>query len=340
MSLKFSSRRRRTSFLDPFNKFERTTREVEIRHDPLTGHVSRVVAFRLRELGSFDHETFIARGQARPCPFCPENLESMSARFTPDQVPGGRLSRGEATVFPNAFPYESMNVVTVLTHAHYLRPSQFTPRQIADALAVSREAFGKLAQRLAYASVNWNYMMPAGAGLVHPHFQLAAGARPTSFQAALQAKARAHARTGSGGGDLVTDYLAAETAAKVRLIGKLGPAVWLAPYAPMAIFDVMALFPGGQTLLELSAAALTKLGQGVCRVLAYLESKGVGAHNLALHTPLKPGTGLPMMLRLVSRADIPPMGIDEINYFEKLHYETITFLPPETMAEEIRAVWG
>jgi galactose-1-phosphate uridylyltransferase len=295
-----------------------------------------VVAFRLKELGSFDHAPFIARGQARPCPFCPENLPAMSARFTPDQVPQGRLSRGEATVFPNAFPYESMNVVTVLTHAHYLRPSEFTPRHFADALGVSQEAFAKLAQGLAYASVNWNYMMPAGAGLVHPHFQLAVGAQPTAFQAKLRAKARAHARTG---GDLVADYLAAETQAKVRLIGKLGPALWLAPYAPMAIFDVMALVPGGKGLLAMRGQDLDKLGQGICRVLAYLESKGVGAHNLALHTPLKPGTGLPMMLRLVSRADIPPMGIDEINYFEKLHQETITFLPPETMAGELRAVW-
>lgn len=336
MSLKFSSIRRRASFLDPFNAFEPTTREVEIRRDPLTGHVSRVVAFRLRELGSFDHEVFIARSQARPCPFCPENLPALSARFTPEQVPAGRLSRGEATVFPNAFPYESMNVVTVLSHAHYLRPSQFTPGQFADALAVSQEAFRKLAAGLTYASVNWNYMMPAGAGLVHPHFQLAAGAKPTSFQARLQAKARAQARAG---GDLAADYIALETAAKERLIGKLGPAVWLAPYAPLAIFDVMALFPGGKALLDLPYAALEKLGQGVCRVLAYLESKGVGAHNLALHTPLRPDTGLPMMLRLVSRADIPPMGIDEINYFEKLHQETITFLPPETMAEELRGVW-
>jgi galactose-1-phosphate uridylyltransferase len=46
------------------------------------------------------------------------------------------------------------------------------------------------------------------------------------------------------------------------------------------------------------------------------------------------------MLRLVSRVDMPPMGVDEINYFEKLHDEMITFLPPEELAERLRKNWA
>ncbi len=336
MPLKFISTYRRASFLDPFNNFQPTTREVEIRRDPLTGDITRILAFRLRDLGTIDHSLFLARSQERPCPFCPENLEQMGARFLPADLPSGRLTRGPATVVPNAFPYESMNVVLVLTKEHYLRPGQFTPEILANGLALAQESFKKLASGMGFGSVNSNYMMPAGAGLVHPHFQLAAGEKPTVFQASLRAKAQAHARRG---GDLAADYVRAEQANKVRLIGKLGPAVWLAPFAPRAVFEVMALMPEGQGLMDLKAPALAKLAQGLSRVLAYFEDKGVGAYNLALHTPLRPGTGLPFMLRLASRVQIPPMGIDEINYFEKLHDEIISFLPPESLAEELRARW-
>ena len=100
----------------------------------------------------------------------------------------------------------------------------------------------------------------------------------------------------------------------------------------------MALMPGRKGLLDLSPAQVLKLAQGITRVLAYFEAKGVGAYNMALHTRLaSPDADLPLMLRLVSRVDIPPMGIDEINYFEKLHDEKLSFLPPENVAQELGA---
>jgi UDPglucose--hexose-1-phosphate uridylyltransferase len=337
MALKFSITRRSTSFLDPFNKFAPIEREVEIRQCPLTGDLTRVLPFRVRDLGKLDHGPFIERSMARPCPFCPEHRERMCARFLPEVAKDGHLTRGEAVCFPNAFPYETMNAVIVLTAAHYLRPSEFSPEVLANGLALAQDAFRRLAVGLAYASVNWNYMMPAGAGLVHPHFQVAAGKKPTRFQDVLLKKARAYAR---GGGDLIDDYIQAEKTAKKRWGGKMGPTCWMTPFAPRAIFDVMALMPGGKGLMDLKTPQLVKLGQGISRVITYFEERGVGAFNLAIHTSLTKDAGLPFMLRLVSRVDIPPMGVDEINYFEKLHDEMITFLPPEELALELEGRWG
>ncbi len=337
MSLRFPVTRRRTAFLDPFQGFQRRELEIEVRQDPLTGHVARILQFRARPLGPVDHSLFLKRAAALKCPFCPENIPHMCARFLPQQVPGGRLSRGEATLFPNAFPYEAMNAVLVLTHRHYLPPGDFTLRQLADGLLLAREAFRRLAGGLRFASVNWNYMMPAGAGLVHPHFQLAAGRSPTRFQAALRRRARAFARR--QGSDIARAYLDHERRHRSRWLGRLGPAGWVAAFAPRAIYDLMALVPGGRGLMDLSPQQVHSLARGITRVLAYFQDKGVAAFNLALHTPLHPDTGLPLMLRLVSRVEIPPMGVDEINYFEKLHDEMLTFVPPEQVAEEIRPFW-
>jgi len=337
MPLQFKRRTRTTAFLNPFEDFKPSEVAVEIRDDPLSRHRSRILSFRFKSLGKLDHSLFLERDKQRPCPFCPGNLEKMCARFLPEVVSEGFLRRGEAVCFPNAFPYGAHTYVVRLTKKHYVRPSEFTPQQLADGLLLSMEAFKRLAPKDVYASVNWNYMMPAGGGVVHPHFQIVSAQRPTSFQAALRQRARAFARR--AGRDMITAYLEHEKAGRSRWVGRLGLLNWVTPFAPKAIYDLMALSPEGKGLLEFKPAQVQGIARGICRALKYFEAQGVGAHNMALHTPLKPGTGMPLMLRLVSRVQIPPMGLDEINYFEKLHDETVCFLSPEEMAQGIKEFW-
>lgn len=338
MSLAFETSTREFSFLDPFNGFERKDLEIEVRRDPLSGDVARILEFRARDLGPIDHSVFLERQKALKCPFCPENIGKMASRFLPEQVPQGHLTRGQAVLFPNAFPYETMNSVLVLTKEHFLEPGQFSTEILANGFMLAREAFSKLAQGMGFASVNWNYMMPAGAGIIHPHFQLAAGKSPTKYQDAVRRRAQAFKRK-EPNADLAGAYLEHERKQGQRWLGKLGPAGWAATFAPRAIYDIVALVPGQRGLCDLKPAQVEKLAQGVTAVLAYFQDKGVCSFNMALHTPLKPGTGLPLMLRLVSRIEIPPLGVDEINYFEKLHDEMLTFVRPERVAQELKPYW-
>ncbi len=338
MPLAFKSTRRRTGFLDPFNRFEPKTLEVELRRDPLTGDSARILDWRARPLGPVDHSLFLERKPPFPCPFCPENLDKMAARFLPREVPEGRLVQGQAVCIPNAFPYESVNAVIILGREHYLAPRDFSPGLLADALWLARRAFARLARGYTYGSVNWNSMMPAGAGLIHPHFQIAAGPGPTRFQAGLLRRVRAYAIRHPGRG-LVEDYLQATRRQGERWLGRLGPAAWLTPFAPRALYDVMALLPSGRGLGELSRGQVEKLAQGIHRVLVYFQETGIAAFNFSLHTRLDGRAPLPTMLRLVSRVEIPPLGVDEINFFEKLHDEMVTFIRPEHLAAELRPAW-
>lgn len=338
MALKFQTTLRGAAFLDPFSGFQPRRVTVEVRRDPLFGDTSRILPFRRRDLGSVDHAVFLKRDRPDKCPFCPERLERYAARFLPDLVPEGHLALGQAVCFPNAFPYEALNAVVVMSRAHYLRPSQLTPDVLADALWLSRLAFRRLGRGLRYGSVNWNYMMPAGAGLVHPHFQVAGGRAPTRAQAAMRSRARAYAR-GRDGASLAADYLAAEKRAGQRYVGRSGPWHWLSAFAPRGLFDFIALAPNTESLLSMRRAGVDALSRGISRVINYLEDQGVGAFNLALHTGLVKGSGLPLVVRLVSRVDIPPMGVDEINYFHRLHDECLTFVPPEEAAADLAAGW-
>jgi len=324
--------------LDPFNGFEPRVLEVELRQDPLTGDSARILDWRARPLGPVDHNLFLERKPPFPCPFCPQNLDKMAARFLPQQVPQGRLSQGQAVCIPNAFPYETVNAVIILCREHYLPPEGFSARLLADGLWLARRAFARLAPGHAYGSVNWNYMMPAGAGLIHPHFQIAAGPGPTRFQAGLLRRVRSYAARNPGH-DLVEDYLQATRSQGERWLGRLGPAAWLTPFAPRALYDVMALVPGGRGLMELDRGQVLKLAQGIRRVLLYFQETGIAAFNLTLHTRLDAAAPLPTMLRLVSRVEIPPLGVDEINFFEKLHDEMVTFIRPEQLAADLKPFW-
>ncbi|MCB2228326.1 MAG: hypothetical protein KQH53_16720 [Desulfarculaceae bacterium] len=337
MSFKFVSKPRKTAFLSPFDDFKPTEVSVDLRFDPLTGYRSRILSFRFKSLGKLDHSLFLERDQGRVCPFCPGNLEKMGARFLPEVVPEGFLTRGEAVCFPNAFPYGAHTYVIRLTKKHHVLPKQFTVSQIADGLLLAREAFARLAPEDSYGSVNWNYMMPAGGGQIHPHFQIVSSTRATHFEEMLLKKARSFAKR--HGQDMMAAYVETEQANKERWVGKVGPLAWLTPFAPRAIYDLMALSPGGKGLMDFTPKQVEGVARGICRVLKYFQAKGVNSHNMALHTSLKPGAGLPLMLRLVSRVQIPPMGIDEINYFEKLHDETVCFLSPEEMARDLKKMW-
>ncbi|MFH2128328.1 MAG: hypothetical protein ABIK12_17570 [Pseudomonadota bacterium] len=337
MPLKFNITHHRTGYLNPADDMKPTSVDVEIRRDPLTDDRSRILSFRLRTLGKLDHSEYLERDKGRPCPFCPGNVEKMVSRFLPEEVPEGLLRRGEAVGFPNMFPYEAHNAVLRLTKEHHVLPSQLTPRQLADGLLMAVDSFQRVTPKARYAAVNWNYMMPAGGGVVHPHFQIVAGINPTRFQHRLIRRAKAFAK--HDGGDMMSAYLEHEKNDRSRWVGQVGPVVWLAPFAPRAIYDLMALSTSGKGLMEFSPQQILGLAKGICRVVRFLEARGVSAYNMALHTSLKPEAGLPFMLRIVSRVHIPPMGVDEINYFEKLHDETVCFLSPEEIAKDIKTMW-
>lgn len=337
MSIKFQKSFRSSHFSDPFNGFQPTTHKIEIRKDPLAGDVSRLLTYRAKNLPPMDHSGWKNSNPPERCPFCPDNLPRLAARFIHPAAPEGLLHQGEATAMPNAFPYESLSGVIVMCRAHYLAPADFTPQIVADSLGLATKVFAKLGDRARFGSVNWNYLMPAGAGLLHPHMQIAAAAAPTRYQAALLSRARAHARRE---GELLNRaYLAAEKKAGERYVGQAGPLHFLAAFAPRAIYDVMALTDDEKGLLDFKPAQLKALAGGICKVLAYFQSQNVGSYNLALHTPLAAGTGLPLMLRLVSRVTLPPLQADEINYFEKLHDENLSYLPPEAVALGLKAAW-
>ena len=105
MPLKFTITRRQSGFLDPFNDFKPAKLTVEVRTDPLSGHMARVLSFRARELGPVDHGVYLKRAAKMSLPLlpgkhCSHDLALSAPRKCPRAVsPGARRS-----AFPTPFP--------------------------------------------------------------------------------------------------------------------------------------------------------------------------------------------------------------------------------------------
>ena len=337
MDLEFKRRGIVSEFESPFADFKTVQVSGEIRSCPLSHHVTRVLPARLREFARFDPQPVIARSKELGCPFCPESIERKTPRFPSSIAPdGGRIRLGETTVFPNAFPYDEFSAVAVVSKEHFLSLNQFTPQLIQDALAAcllylrrAKAAFPDARQAL----LNWNYMPQAGAGIVHPHFQAAALSEPTVYYRSIIEKQRRY--DDSGKKSLFQDLVARELAEQKRYIAATGPWHWLMAYAPRGLYEFWGIFDLAGNLLAMEPH-LQDLAAGIHTILSFLDGKGIQALNMSLYSFYDPEVrGLRNFLSILPRVHFLPLGTSDVNYFNRLHGESITSAPPETVTPEV-----
>ena len=323
-------------FLDPFDGFAPTERLSEVRSDPLTGHTCRILDFPVKELVRSNLEELVEKSRSG-CPFCPDMIEIITPKFHPDLLRKERYQRGEALCFPNVFPYDENGAVTVMCREHYVALGDFSAEMLKNAIGCCIEYLGDLfcAQPdTVYQSVNWNYMPPAGGGLVHPHLQTILGEEPTRRVRALRDSALSyHGRTGH---NLWKDFCVKERRMNERLIADTGSVIWLSSFAPGGMAgEVLFFFPGKTSLLSVSEGEIHEFLDGLSRVLSYFDSCNFISFNMAFYGTLKEDEHLWVQGRIMPRFLLPPLGTSDINYFEKIHDEIICPSLPEDLCREI-----
>jgi galactose-1-phosphate uridylyltransferase len=294
---------------------------------------------RLKEFARMDWAPVIARSRDLGCPFCPGAVELKTPRFPAVYaLETGRIRVGAAAVFPNAFPYDEHCAVVVITGEHYLSPGQFTPEMLADGFAASLLYFRTAARVVPHAkqaALNWNYMPLAGAGIIHPHLQTALLPEMTAYYRTVCGRQARHAA--EGGGSIFDDLVIREAEGKERYVAALGKWHWLSAFAPRGIHEFWGVFGAGGVAPEISDPDLRDLSSGVCRVLKFFEAKGIQAFNLAWYFTFKPpAPGLRHWVAVVPRVNFPGFGTSDVSYFDRLQGESVTFVPPEDAARDLR----
>jgi galactose-1-phosphate uridylyltransferase len=302
---------------------------IEVRFDPLTGHSSRILPGRgLMPPNDFDLAAF-ARESQPGCPFCPGRIEQLTPRLPARIQPEGRMTRGEAVLFPNLHAYSSHSVVSVYSPTlHYLPLGQFSQRLLADNLAV-QVAFAKAAMAAEpesrWASINANHMLPSGSSLFHPHLQGIVDSQPTTMQRLLtDVPAQRFA-----------DYLAAERRSGERYLGDTGRVQWVVSFAPIAPAELRAFIPGVSSPAELTDDLTAELARGLMVALNAYAEMGFESFNCAMYGAPPGAEGYPLNLRLACRSNLKPGYRSDSTFLERLHWEGAVDLAPESVAQLI-----
>ncbi len=326
-------------YLNPLKNFQENEVTLEVRRDGITGTVSRVLPYRgKRKFNQPDAKTYLEKSPESLCPFCPALLDQVAARFTPEFFPEGRLTRGRAVLFPNAFPHDAFNTVAVISEKHYLALDELTPEVMRDAFGLCLDYFRRMkAARpvLSSASINWNYMPPSGGGLLHPHLQTVMGERPTRYAEHLRRSAKQYGK--QTGRDLWRDLIANECEKGVRHIARTGAIDWLAAFAPRGMAgEVRFVFSGRNSLFALTGEDWEFFFEGLSRIFRYLKEAGLVSFNLAIYGALRDDSLLTVQGSVIPRFVVLPLGASDINYFEKLHNEVICPIVPENLCTELK----
>ncbi|MGA8015152.1 MAG: hypothetical protein WCB85_04460 [Candidatus Dormiibacterota bacterium] len=317
--------------LDPLQGFAPTRSSVEVRWDPLLGHPARLVRSRtpLLPRSNVDLEALAATGRER-CPFCPERIMEATPRLRPEIHAEGRISRGEAVLFPNLLTYNQHSSVSVYSpRLHFLPLERMTDALVTDNLSTQVEfvravtAFDRAAR---WASINANHLPPSGSSILHPHLQGGVDPQPSTLQAMMAAVPASR----------FEDYVATERGLGERFIADTGRVRWLASFAPIGFNEVRGVVAGMASPTELDDATTAELGSGIARVLRVYAELGMQSFNMALvGAPLDGGDTL-INLRMVCRSNPDVQYRSDAMYSERLHWQAMVDTSPEELAEQAR----
>jgi len=335
---------RKAEFLSPPD-FKTTTHSIEFRKDPLTDRWCRMNMERARRIKqaqkrNFAEDADMIEETRQKCFFCRENVKKATPMF-PAYFPAERMRANSACLFPNLFPFGEFHAIGVLSEEHYVPLSGFSPKLLKNCFRVCLEYFKFIYDRhpdMKYCMINWNYLPPAAASIIHPHLQILADRRPT-FQTSelVKASKRYHQRNK---GNYWLDLIKVEKEESDRWIGETGSVAWLASFTPQGNKEILAIFSEGiSTLIRLSESGLNDFCEGLSRILRGYHEMGVKSFNMTTFSgPNDQDISEYYLLnaKLISRPDFEPFYTNDDGFMEKFHYEPVVETSPEDVAERMR----
>jgi UDPglucose--hexose-1-phosphate uridylyltransferase len=343
--IKFETSVERATFYSPLAGMELADQTIEVRRDPLTGATavgsSELVAKEEMFYGETDwaYAEGLAARSREGCFFCPEKVLQTTPRYPDEVLPGGRLERGPALVFPNLFPLAALHAVVTYPEKHFLRPSQFTPQLLAEGLGAAVDFMGRVERAcsgLEHLELCANYMLPAGASLAHPHYQVFGGqAAPWLLRLVWE---RCEAFAQRHGVSYWQELVDEETRRGERFVAKGAGCTWLTAFAPSGGREVMAVVPGVRRVSGLGDEQVEYLARGLSKVLAWYEDEGLSAFNFTLGGgPLSGAAGAhAVTLRVVARSAFKQDYRTDDFFLQKQLGGELIFIAPEELAAALR----
>jgi galactose-1-phosphate uridylyltransferase len=335
---------REAELLSPLMEFKLAVHQIEFRKDPLTERWCRINMERAKRVkqaktGESADLTKIVDESKKRCFFCPENLERTTPMF-PSYFPAGRMKRGTACLFPNLFPFGEFHAVGVFSEDHFLPFESFSTELLFNCFALCVDYFRFVNTghpEAKYCTLNWNWLPPAAASIIHPHVQILTDHRPTFHVKELIEASEEYRKL--NGGNYWLDLIGSERGGE-RWIGETGSVAWMTSFAPQGNREVLAVFSGGvSSLVQLTEHGLRDFCEGLSRVLRGYHEMGVGSFNMGFFSgPNDQNLSDRYLLhaKLVSRPNFEAFYTSDDGFMEKFHGEPIIEARPEDVAERLK----
>jgi galactose-1-phosphate uridylyltransferase len=336
------------TILNPFNNFVPETQSVEVRKDPLLGDTSVYNPYLKDKMRAFfgpnDPELIqtLARESAKNCIFCGESVASKTARYPSDILSEGRIRKGQAVLFANLFSVGAYHPVIALSSAHFLKLSEFSPQLIADGFKAAQEFLQSVYRTdpsALYSTVCANYLLPAGASLVHPHMQMLITPVAYSYHGRMLDAARRY--NDKNGSSFYSDLVAAEERTNERYIVRQNSWHWLAAFSPMGSNEITAIHEKESDFGLLSDNDLNDLSRGISRVLLLFERLGHLSFNFTLYS-IRQGEqdgSQRCVFKIISRQNLYPNYRNDEYFLQKMLQSELIFNLPEELVEQLRKIF-
>lgn len=327
-----------STFLHPRRNFKPVSVSFQVRFDPLTGrtgHFSHFGAIKAQEL---DIEQYLRPEVKGFCPFCLDQRDAFTPKFSDGIVSEGRVSRGEAMLIPNLFPYDIHSGIVVMTDDHLVLLEDFSKQRLVDALALGTDFLKKVAESdpgLSCHIGTWNYMPPSGGGLVHPHQQFFATNNPgnqfTDELAASEAFRKKYGTT------YWSELIQEEKERKERYIGSTGRIEWLSSFVSMGILgEILAIIPDCCSVADLTDEVISDLAGGLLRVFRYYKDAGIPSFNAAWFFGPAGQNHFLSHFRIIPRTFLNTRDFaPDLNFFQALLAEPVSVILPEQLCAEV-----
>lgn len=269
------------------------------------------------------------------CSFCPDNIETATPKFPPDISKKGRIKRGEATVFPNLFPFAKYHAMATITKNHYEDAGDFTKIQIEDTISASMDYFRRIETLGAkYFTLSWNHLPPSGASIIHPHLQLIGDEMPTHMTSiSLKASKKYYETNGENYWQRLVNH---EEELGERFIGRTGKFAWISSFAPLGNNEISMVFDGGSSLLDLTKKDISDISEGLLQVFEGYTALGKSSFNFTVYSGLRGLDYFCLNARIITRPNLQKYYTSDSGFMETLHQERIVETLPESLASDIK----
>jgi galactose-1-phosphate uridylyltransferase len=237
------------------------------------------------------------------------------------------------------FPLASHHVAATLSTSHFLDLDEFSAEMVTDCMMAAREFLSLVYERdsdARYPMFHWNHLSPSAASIVHPHVQVLADVRPTSYQRTLLECSKEY--SSRNGRSFWKDILSEERQRGERYIGENDCVAALASFAPQGNREVQIVFKGTSNLMDLSDREIAGFADCVIKLLKGYKRMGVNSFNMSTFSaPL--GDRLEyysLHAKLISRPVLQPFYRNDTGILERFHQEADIEVMPETFAENMR----